>query len=191
MSKIIKSLLIFTIISATLCNGNFLAQQEAPISLTAVKEIAMFSEGFLQGTNLFWNLTHQSECVNIHSGEEVYKRVLDIIDILKDINLHSDFEAIFRQLLEDGLVIYHTVEDAYSGCEAWTEEVQQTFAKVRAYLEDSGYIERAGQHAILNIGGFQERLQKGIELFKNGDYIGSGNSFGDLIHFGLFFDFKN
>lgn len=191
MSKIVSIILLATIAS-TLCHGGFLEVRsdngmgDFPAVVKATEE---FVAGFYSGLRLFDALPHQQDCVNNVTDPMIVQKVLEVVNQLKGINLHSDFIAVFRQVAEDVAMLFSKFEETKIACVAFEGDFKVVFDQLKTYITSAEYLQKVGQHAMLNIGGFTERGQQAAEAIKAQNYSEAGRLFGDIINFALFWNF--
>lgn len=178
----------------------FLDSSSDEVSVTSVdakftfsaQNVLEFVYGLYQGVGVFAGLPHEAECGQNSEKAigEIRSKLMDIIEQLKKISI-PDLEKIVRQLIEDGVQIYNQGKSVYGPCQTWTEELSAAEKKVVAHLTADGFLEKVMQHAIFNIGSFQEKIQNGVAACKAEKYQECAKNFGDVAHLLLFWDYKN
>jgi hypothetical protein len=194
-SKIIYSLLILAILSSTFCKQEglkFLAEvkQDNNEFQFPVNDTLRFVNGFAQGLGLFKNLTHQAECFTEATDPEIVSNVVGIINTFKNLNWHSDFANIIKEVSEKAVVLIAKIGEAQSSCARYVSDINGRAKDIITFVKDPSYLQKVSEHGMLNIGGFIERAQNGINGIKDGNFYAAGFAFGDVINFGLFWNFN-
>jgi hypothetical protein len=191
MSKIV-SLIILATIASSLCHGGFLVQVEEPVTSIPkwVVNTEQFVVGLYSGVGLFANLPHQQACINSAFDQEIYNRILDVANVLAGLNSKSDFFAVFKQVAEDVAVLLSKFQQTQTTCVPLAGDYKEVFTQLLSYITNPEYLQKVSEHALFNIGGFQERAQKTTDAIKAGNFSEAGRLIGDIVNFALFWDFK-
>jgi hypothetical protein len=188
MSKIISILLLATIAS-TLCHDEFLKTVNGAVEVVA-KDVEDLVVGFYSGLGIFSSLPHQKDCINKAIDPVIVEKIQDIVSHIKALTPKSDFVAVMRQISGDVTFLLTRFQETQKSCVDLVGDYKVVFHQLVTYISNPEYIQKIGQHAILNIGGFTDRAQQAVDAFKVQNFLAAGNIIGDLIHFGLFWDFK-
>ena len=194
MSKIVSLILLATIASS-LCHGGFLVEvEEKPTTAMSIPKWAVDTEQFVvglySGIGLFANLPHQNDCINSALDPEIYNRVLDVANLLISLNAKSDFFDVFKKVAEDVAVLITKFQQTQTSCVPLVGDYKLVFEQLVTYITNAEYLQKVSEHALLNIGGFSERGQKAVDAIKTGNFFEAGRLIGDIVNFGLFWDFK-
>ncbi len=154
-------------------------------------DILQFALGFVEGFDLLSNLPKEHDCLNKIVDPSIPQDVLQIYELLKSLNLHSDFIAMIKSISWYGIDIYTKLSDAISPCKDWALELKETGTKILSVFTTDKYLEKLGLHILLYIGEYRDKATKGYNSLIAGDYKTSGQAFGDLVKFALFWDYKN
>jgi hypothetical protein len=176
MSKII---LIALIISAISCQ-NFLEKPSGD-------QIARMVEQFLNGLQLFKELPHEKEC--IQPDDAIIADVETIVEIIQHINKDNMIESLGK-IVSSASDIYTKGKTVLPECLAWKDSVAAQFKKIGQYVSDKDYLTKLATHLLLNLQHIKDDVTNGTNAWNNGDYATAGKSFGDVVHFTFFWDFK-
>lgn len=198
-SKIIYSLLILAILSSTFCKEEglkFLSDEQEIVDdlnkiQIPVNQTVDFLKGFAQGLGLFQNLTHQAECYTEASDPEIVSNVVSIINTFKTLNWHSDFANVIKEVSEKAVVLISKIGEAQSSCARYVTDITGRSKEIITFVSDPSYLQKVSEHGMLNLGGFMARGSKVIDAIKQGDFNAVGSSIGDIINFGLFWNFNH
>lgn len=160
-------------------------------TLPAAGDILKFSTGFVKGFALFSDLPEEHDCLDKVVDPSIPNDVVQIFQLVKSLNLHSDFISVIKSISWYAVDIYTKISDAVSPCKDWSVHVEETGTKILNVFVSDKYIEKLGLHLLLYLGDFKEKATKGYDALIAGDYHESGLAFGDLLRFGLLWDYKN
>jgi hypothetical protein len=154
-------------------------------------EILKFALGFYEGFGIFSNLPKEHDCLDKFEDYSIPTDISKIYELLKELNIHSDFISVIKSISWYAVDIYIKVSDAVAPCKDWSVELKETGLKILSVFTTDKYFEKLGLHALLYMGDFKDKASKGYDALIAGDYKKSGIGFGDLLKFALFWDFKN
>jgi len=149
---------------------------------------ADFAAGFFFGIEFFSHLKHQSECDP--TDEHIYQDVVDIANILKNVTVSSDFKAVIEAVLEKADDIYQRIVVVSAACQAYGNEIKIVLNGLAAHIQASGYTTQLTFHTLSNVGPITEKAKTATNAVSTGDYFTAGLSFGDLLKFVAFWDYK-
>jgi predicted CopG family antitoxin len=147
-----------------------------------------FFVGFIQGFSLFNDVPNKDLCKP--TDPEIVEDINFIVEILKDLNIKSDFGEIINKLLTKLQDIYTRALNIKEGCEAFAREIKKIVEKLRAHVLRIDYLPRLGLHTFQNLGEISQKLQEATSLRVQNNFLESGRAFGGLYRFIYFWDFK-
>jgi hypothetical protein len=160
------------------------------ISLPDAKSAGEFLLGFYEGLGVFSNLPNQEECLSKVCDPAVSNDVVEIVNILKGINKHSDFIEVAKRLTWLGTDIYSKVTEASPICRKWSEEIGVVASAIERTVSSADYFKKVGEHAVLHLGDIETKAKNIEGAFKAGNYRNTGNASGDFIKFSLLWELK-
>lgn len=185
----------------TKCDAKKLAFLEAPmegvtlefadakLNLGDAKDAAVFAASFLEGFAHFSQLPHEADCKP--DDPQIAQDLLEIVNILKNINVHSDFKNVIAQLIEKTTDLISRISKTSAGCKAWGSELQDVLNKLQQHVTASGYATKLALHSASHIGSIASQTKSAIASFQAGNYDVSGRGFGGLLNFVAFWDLKS
>jgi len=165
--------------SMTFLEENTIEFLSIEADLVLIGESAVeFAEGLFEGFELFNNLPHQSQCVT-----DAFQDIIDIVNLIKNVSIHSDYKQLVSDLINKTTDAFKRTE----GCRKWGKELEETVNQMKNTLTDFTYLPSLAYHTATNIGTITEKVTNSAKLFANGKFRKSGNGFGDLIKYVLFY----
>ena len=154
-------------------------------------DILNFTKGFFEGLAVFSNLPQENDCLNVVTDSSIPNDVVQIYELIKSLNLHSDFLSIIKSISWYAIDIYTKISDAVAPCKNLALEIKKVGEKVIAVFRSDKYLEKLALHLVLYVGDVKDRATRGYEAIVSGDYHTSGQAFGDLLKFVLLWEYKN
>lgn len=190
----IKTLTIFALIFA-LTNCNFLKSDNFNLDLNFLEHIyddehgagALFTAGFFHGLNLFNNLPHTDECLAVLPV--YHDDIADIVNLFRNITKDTDFFALSRAVIDKLEHLNNAIRTACPSCKALGDEVEVVLQGLTNHLSNPDRLRVVFEHTILNIGLIKERMERGRDNWMARRYQESGDAYGDLMRFMLFWDY--
>jgi hypothetical protein len=167
-------------------NDEMLIMLNELVNLSPADAIA-FALGFNDGLTFFANISSKSQCDL--KDQELFNEVVSIYEILKNISI-KDIAKIIPRILLKAQAIYDRIAKLSTGCKVFAADIKTVIDSLRNHIKASGYWTRLALHTISNIGTLSSKVKNAINKFGSNAYKDSGFAIGDLVKFGLFWDFK-
>jgi len=148
-----------------------------------------FARGFLDGFTFFSNLQHAEECHPVDS--QITQDIVDIVNILRNVTVHSDMSQVVHDVLEKANDAYARHQAATQSCQAVRQEVKSILKALKAHTRQQDYANKLLVHTMSNLATVQGKLQNAAAAAQAQDWQGVGNAVGDGMKYVAFWDFNS
>jgi len=121
---------------------------------------------------------------------QITQDVLDIVNILKSIDFHSNFPQIIQDVFSKGKDAYDRISKVSKECRELADEAKQLFEKLEKHASGYTYYAKLALHTTTNISQISEKVKSGMAAYDAGKFEDTGFAFGDLIKFTFFWNFQ-
>jgi hypothetical protein len=191
MSKILLSVLIFTILSSSLCNI-FPTNSEYQTSFNNLedyqqseKDFIEFLKGANEGFSLFFRLPGEGECKKVNP--KAIELARQIFNEIKPLNINNAFN-ILKSVIPKAITLIDIITKESKGCVAWGMQLSKVFLKLKLKVESAGYKEQAIFHAMINMAPIVDKSVVAVKQFAEKKFYNSGKTGGELMKFIFFWD---
>jgi hypothetical protein len=145
------------------------------------------ADGFLKGFGFFYDLPEMKECKP--NDPQISQDIVEIINIIKAIDIHSNFPQIIQDVFSKGKDAYDRITKVSKECGEFAVEAKQLFEKLEKYVQGYTYYAKLAFHTTTNISKISDKVKSGIAAYDAGKFEDAGFAFGDLAKFAFFWDF--
>jgi hypothetical protein len=146
------------------------------------------ADGFLKGFGFFYDLPSVKDCKP--NDPQITQDVLDIVNILKSIDIHSNFPQIIQDIFSKGKDAYDRISKVSKECGELADEAKQLFEKLEKHVSGYTYYAKLALHTTTNISQISEKVKSGMAAYDAGKFEDTGFAFGDLTKFTFFWNFQ-
>ena len=145
-------------------------------------------DGFLKGFGFFSNLPHENECKP--EDPQIAQDISEIINLLKNISIKTDFRKTIEQILTKATDAYNRISKVSEVCAEFALELQHVVEGLKGYVSAKGYYSKLALHTAMNIGQITEKVKTAVSDYSAAKFEEAGLAFGDLTKFLIFWGFN-
>jgi hypothetical protein len=147
-----------------------------------------FVLAFVDGFSLFKKVHNVERCQP--QDPQIIEDINDVVNIVKNITIHSDFIQLIAEVVPKVTDVYNRIVYTTVGCIALAKEVKQLIDSLKAHVLQKDYVNEVSYHTLFNFGEIHNKIQEASLMMRNGNYTESGRTFGGLVRFVFFSNFK-
>lgn len=148
-----------------------------------------FALGFIEGLSFFKNVIVNKECK--YNDPQLIDDVTFILSLLKSINATTDFVPLMESVILRLQDIQLRITKIEAACYPTLQQIQVIIVELFEYLSHPNYEQKVLPHAMLNFNKIITLVQNGTNFLIEKEYEQAGKSFGKLVRFAGFWDYKN